>query len=60
MRNNSNISCFITQVTFADSWGMCSDTCSEEYKEESRLTGRARFKHVEIVDQDWCNMRHST
>ena len=27
-------------------WGVCGDTCSEEYKAEARLTGQARVKQV--------------
>jgi len=34
-------------------WGMCGDTCEDQ--EESQLTGKARVKKVEILDQRWCD-----
>merc|ERR1712226_532188 len=34
---------------------MCGDTCEDE--EGSRLTGKARVKPVEIMDQEWCQRK---
>jgi len=34
------------RVQHASGWGVCGDTCSEEYKAEARLAGRARVKQV--------------
>ena len=46
-----------TQITFDDSWGVCDDTCSQEYKDAAKLTGQAKFKHVQIMEQEWCDQR---
>ena len=34
---------------------MCGDTCHDE--EQGHLTGKARVKPVEVMDQDWCDER---
>ena len=34
---------------------MCGDTCEDE--EQGHLTGKARVKPVEIMDQTWCDDR---
>ncbi|XP_023320892.1 uncharacterized protein LOC111695714 [Eurytemora carolleeae] len=34
-------------------WGVCSDTCEDE--ENFSITGKARVKHVQIIDQTYCD-----
>jgi len=42
-------------VDTSTGWGMCGDTCEDE--EDDSLTGMARVKHVEIMEQDWCDTK---
>jgi len=34
-------------------WGVCSDVCED--KEDSYITGKARVKDVEVIDQGYCD-----
>jgi len=42
-------------VRSSHGWGICGDTCTDE--EAGYLTGKARTKPVEIMDQEWCDDR---
>jgi len=42
-------------VSLSEDWGVCGDTCEDE--EDYHLTGKARVKQVEIMDQEWCDDR---
>jgi len=42
-------------ISSSRGWGMCGDTCEDQ--EQTHLTGKARVKHVEIMDQSWCDNR---
>jgi len=45
------------EISSRAGWGVCSETCDETYREASFLTGKARVKPVEIMDQTWCDQR---
>jgi len=38
-----------------DGWGVCTDVCED--KENAHITGKARVKPVEIIDQEYCDQK---
>jgi len=46
------------EVENVEGWGVCSDTCEDT--ENAHITGTARLKPVEIIDQAYCDEKLNT